>query len=455
MKRAIEEMQRYDCEAEEIIQLSARLQKENPADISGLKFADIALIYGEYLKFIESKFINPDTQLTEARKVLVETRFIKGARLWVDGFAGFTAQETAMLLELLKVVSDAKIALCLDPQKTGHQPPDEISLFNPTERTYTDLTGFIKKHGLRVCEPVCLEKRWRFISSPQLRHVEENLFESNRPTKRKQNESIRVVSASNARAEIRFAAREILNLVKKKNLRFRDIAVVTPNPGDYQHYIQALFGDYGIPFFIDMRRPLRGHPLIELILSAVRVVSFDFHSSDIFAFLKTGLTPMQQKDVDVLENYCVAFGIGREDWKRSADWQFADKTDNDFDEGRINRIRREAVGPLLEFEKNLSGEKEKITPEEFTEVIFSLLEKLGARERLSEWISEAIEVGDLEKAGEHRQCYDRVVDVFDELVGIFSGRMMTAGEYLSIIDGAFANLTLAFIPPRLEANPAS
>ncbi len=455
MRGVIEELQRYDCNAEEITKLAAELQKEEAGGISGLKFADIGLVYGEYLRLIEGKFVNPDTQLTAAREVLAETNFIKGARLWVDGFAGFTAQELMTLVELLKAASETQIALCLDPQKINPahispEMPDGISLFNPTERTYAELVGLIRKCGLQLSKPICLEKPWRFASSPELGHIERNLFEPGSSAKIKRNEKVRIVSASNARAEVQFVAREILNLVKKEKLRFRDIAVVTPELAGYQHYIRALFSDYGIPFFIDMRRPLRQHPLIELILSALRVVSFDFCNSDIFAFLKTDLVPISRSDVDMLENYCLAFGIGREDWKRKDDWQFTGSDESDFDEQQINKIRREAIESLLEFEKNLAGTKEKITPEEFTQVVFSLLEKLGVRGVLSAWVEEAIKAGDLEKADEHQQCYDRLVGIFDELVEIFSGQMMTAEEYLSIIDSAFANMTLAFIPPRLE-----
>jgi len=455
MRRVIEELQRYDQKAKEVIELAAELQKEDSGSISGLKFADIGLIYGEYLRFIEGRFINPDTELTAARKALGETNFIKGASLWVDGFAGFTVQEMTTLMELLKVVWETQIALCLDPQKidqmqTGPRMSDGTGLFSPTERTYTELVGLIKKCGIGLSEPICLEKRWRFASSPELGHIEHNLFEPDSSAKIKPAEKVRVASASNARAETQFVAREILNLVKKEKLRFRDIAVVAPELSSYQHYIRALFNDYGIPFFIDMRRPLRQHPLIGLILSALRAVSYDFCNSDIFAFLKTDLAPIGRGDVDMLENYCLAFGIGPKDWKQQADWQFAGGEESDFDEKQINQIRREATEALLELDMNLLGAKEKIRPKEFTQVVFSFLEKLGIHSILSEWIEQALEADDLEKANEHRQCYGRVVDIFEELAEIFSGEMMRIEEYLLVVDSAFSNMTLAFIPPRLE-----
>jgi len=42
------------------------------------------------------------------------------------------------------------------------------------------------------------------------------------------------------------------------------------------------------------------------------------------------------------------------------------------------------------------------------------------------------------------------VDIFDELVEVFVGRTMTAEDFFAIINSAFSQLTLAFIPPTLD-----
>ncbi|GAI29599.1 unnamed protein product, partial [marine sediment metagenome] len=53
-------------------------------------------------------------------------------------------------------------------------------------------------------------------------------------------------------------------------------------------------------------------------------------------------------------------------------------------------------------------------------------------------------------ANEHQQFYNKLVDIFDELVEVFAGRIMTAEDYFAIINSAFSQLTLAFIPPTLD-----
>ncbi len=102
--------------------------------------------------------------------------------------------------------------------------------------------------------------------------------------------------------------------------KYRDIAVIASDIERYQHYIKAYFDDYRIPFFIDKRKPLSQHPAVQLICSALQVVTGGFSGSDIFAYLKTDLVPIERCDVDLLENYSLAFGVRGGDWTGGKDW---------------------------------------------------------------------------------------------------------------------------------------
>ena len=457
MAEAVTELHQYAKTPDDIEQLLDELQKDERKSLTALKFADIGLVFREYLRFIEGKFIDPDVQLARSCKAAATATFVKGAKLWVDGFAGFTTAELAVLAELLKVAADAQIALCLDASKIDLVNPDAqaldpISLFGPTERTYSELIDVIKKCKLKLAEPIVLDKAVRFSGCPQLAHIERNIFEL-KPSKQTCGGDIRIISAPNARSEVQFVAREILKLVKQKDYRYRDIAVIASDIGRYQDYVRAYFGDCGIPFFIDRRRPLNQHPAVNLICSALRVVVGGFSHSDIFGFLKTDLAPIERREADLLENYCLAFGVGGGDWTNGGQWQFAGREDEHFDERQINRIRLKASETLLELRDKLRcGDKPEgsICAEEFTRIIFDFLEGLGVRERIGMWIEEAVKAGDYSSADEHRQFYEKLLNVFDEFVEVFYGQEGTVEDYYAIINSAFSQLTLAFIPPRLD-----
>jgi ATP-dependent helicase/nuclease subunit B len=457
MAETIAELHQYAKTPDDIDRLLGELQKNEHNSLAVLKFADIGLIFEEYLKFIEGRFIDPDIELNCARRAVAEAGFVKGAKLWVDGFAGFTTAELAILAELLKVVADAQIALCLDPSSIDLANPDTekldpVGLFNPTQRTYADLVERIKKCKLRLAQPVILDEAVRFSSCQQLAHIERNAFKLE-VSKMPLADSIHIISAPNGRAEVQFVARQILKLVRENDYRYRDIAVIASDIESYQHYTSAYFDDYGIPFFIDKRKPLNQHAAIELICSALQVVTGGFTSSDIFAYLKTDLVPIERRDVDALENYCLAFGITGDDWQSEKEWDFTGEDNGGFDKERINEIRLETIEPLLELRDRLCpGDKPQKTmsADEFVRTISDFLKTLQVRQTIKDWIKEAEKRKDNATADEHRQFYDKLIDIFDELVEVFAGQELTCEDYVAILDSAFSQLALAFIPPTLD-----
>jgi len=453
----ISELHQYAKTPEDIDQLLKVLRKNEEESLTALKFADIGLVFKEYLKAIENRFANPDVQLTEVCRAVAEADFVRGAKLWVDGFAGLTTSELAILAELLKVAADARIAICLDPSKLDLANPDAskieaVGLFGPTERTYCDLFETIKKCKLKLLEPVVLGEAVRFSSSRQLAHVERNIFKLE-AAKIPVSDDIRIVSAPNVRAEVQFVARKILELVRERNYRYRDIAVIASDIERYQYYVKAYFDDYGIPFFIDRRKSLSRHPVVQLLCSSLQVVIGGFSHSDIFAYLKTDLVPVERCDVDLLENYCLAFGINAGDWQSEKQWRFAEEGDEDFDEQYINRIRAKVIAPLLKLRDMFclgDNSSKAVDASRFMRIVFDFLEGLKVRERIADWIREAADAGDYAAVDEHRQFYNKLLNVFDELVEVFGEQQMMCEDYFAILNSAFSQLTLAFIPPTLD-----
>lgn len=457
MAHTIAELHEYAKTPEDIDQLLSELRKDERNSLAALKFTDIGLILREYLEFVEGKFVDPDLQLARACHAVTEASFVKSARLWVDGFAGFTTAEHAILGELLKVAGESQIAMCLDPSKIDLTDPvggksDAVSLFSPTERTYASLVEMIKQSKLELAAPIILEKPLRFSRCRPLAHIERNIFEFEAP-RIDSADSIRIVSAPNARAEVRFVASQILELVRNKDCRYRDIAVIASDIESYQHYIRAYFDDCAIPFFIDKRRPLNHHPVVQLVSSALQAVTAGFSHGDIFAYLKTDLAGVPRGEIDLLENYCLAFGISARDFQSDKKWRFAGSESGRFDEKQINAIRQKVATPLLELRDAIcpdDNQDKAIGAEQFTRAIFAFLDALGVNKTIGGWIRRANETKDPAAADEHQQFYNKFVDIFDELTEVFEGRTMTAQDYFAVVNSAFAQLTLAFIPPTLD-----
>ncbi|HPS54520.1 MAG TPA: exodeoxyribonuclease V subunit gamma [Sedimentisphaerales bacterium] len=446
----ISELHRYSKEPEDVLRLTEMLKSDWANQLTCAKFRDIGLIFREYLGFIEGRFDDPDMQLREVCKKVADADFVKGAKIWVDGFAGFSTTESALLMELLKVSSQSKIALCLDPVTVDPKNLNENSLFYPTEKTYAQLVDSVKQSGIKLAEPIILDEAKRFVKSKPLEIVEKNLFEFGYKSTT-QAEGINIISAANVRTESAFIAKEILRLVKDQGYRYRDIAVIVSDIQQYQHYISAYFTDYGIPFFIDHRRLLNKHAVIGFFCSAFKAIASAFETEDVIAYLKSEFCQVEKDDVNLLENYCLAFGVSGRDWIAKQSWDFAGSGNKVFDDKKIDAIRKQAVGALMKFKGFLTcNEDGKLSSVAFTNAIFDFLESLGVSDKIADWIWQAQQSGDFGLAEEHRQFYDKFVDVFDKLAEVFGDDELTFADYFSIVNSAFSQLKLAFIPPTVD-----
>ena len=181
-------------------------------------------------------------------------------------------------------------------------------------------------NGLSV-EKIILQEQQRW-QNPALQHLE-SYFDS-RPVQRYKGEgSIHLAEAVNRRAEIEGVARNIRRLVHEENYRYRDIALLMRNGQDYHELIETIFQDHEIPYFIDQKRTMLHHPLVELIRSVLEMINSNWRYEPVFRAIKTELLfPLGQKveklreQMDLLENYVLAFGIKGDKWTKREQWKY-------------------------------------------------------------------------------------------------------------------------------------
>ncbi|MBN1787076.1 MAG: exodeoxyribonuclease V subunit gamma [Sedimentisphaerales bacterium] len=452
--RTICELQNYGKNPQDVEKLIENLKAAGTSDLTCDKLGDINLIFRQYLSFIEGNFLNSDNQLNLAKNAVTNTPFLKDCLLWVDGFAGFTTSELLLLGELLKASCSAKIALCLDPEK---KEDDFTSIFYPTQNTLTQLKSLVSEANLKIEKPVILKDPKRFGESKPLAHLEQNIFSFEPVTVVSARDNIKITACAKTRLEVDFVARQICRLIREENFRWRDIAVIASDIDQYRHFIQAVFNDFKIPFFIDRRRDLQQYPAVELITSALTIAADRVTTNDVINFLKSDLVPVTRAEVDNLENYCLAFGVEGSDWLDSQEWNFAPPDDTDFDNKEIEEIRQKATKHLLQFRTLLQSSAD-ITAAQFCDSLFTFLDSLNVREQLADWTKTAFDTGKLDDAQLHQQFFTQFTQLMDDFVYIFCRKASLSGkdtsipvkQYAAIISSAFSQMTLALIPPALD-----
>ncbi len=448
----IEELQHETHEAATLRDVAETLVKEGAAPTTCGKFRDLARLLEAYDAYMESsrpQWADPAAELTAAAAQVKYAPFLQGARLWVDGFSGFTGQELATLAELLSVSASAEIALCLDPDEIDLNEPAEPTAeaarpFAAGERTYARLLEIVRKRRLPLAAPLVLHRARRFREAPGLARLEAQIPHDRMGGPLRIDGAVELVKAHDARAEVRFVAERIIAMVREGRCRWRDIAVIVSDVEAYRHYLRAAFGDAGIPYFIDRPMPLAEHVLAQGVAMCLRLATAGWSTPEVLAYLKMPLSVVSAEQADAVEQYALAFGVQGEEWTQEAPWRWAQAEAAAFDEEHIDQWRRAAVAPVRTLAEALAASA--CTGEAFIAAIGHLFEALDAPRRIEELCrAEPFETET------HRQAWEKFTGLCEEYAAILADQSMPAAEHAALLAQGVEALRLKRIPPTLDA----
>ncbi|MCL2767022.1 MAG: exodeoxyribonuclease V subunit gamma, partial [Peptococcaceae bacterium] len=442
MARTLGELKIYCVSPEDIAVAFANLEDNGQNRQLITKLSDVHLLYTELEKFLADRFTDPDDYLNLLADRLVESRLIKVSEIWVDGFTGFTPQEYMVLAALMRTADKVNVALCTDSSvlKGGL---DEGDLFYPSWDTYKKICEIAYQEGIMIEPPLILDNRDSNFINPAIAHLEKNYFRRPAWVSQHKVTGLLLASAANRWAEVEGVAGEIVSLCRDKGYRYRDILVLVRDLEAYGQIVSFVFSDHRIPVFIDQKRPIMSHPLVELVRSALETLVRNWAFEPVFRYLKTGLTALSREEVDLLENYVLACGVRGNRWTDHRPWE---KT-GIGDQGEIDRIRRIASLELACFSEGL---RKGGTVREFTQGLFELLTKLNVPDILAKWSSEAQAAGVLEKVREHSQVWGMLVELLDQIVETLGDETLNPSEYAAVLDAGLEGMGLGLIPPGLD-----
>lgn len=465
LEQMITEFKRYQVTPEvlraQIEHMNQFVHKE-PGEVALTnKLEDLLYVYEKLVFTLKDHYVDSEDQLQILAEKIKESSLLRGAEIYIDGFHSFTPKELTVVEELMRNCSSVTITLTLDnPEKTGN----EMDLFYQTTETYHVLNQIAAENHISIDEVVRMEpENGKFKDRPYFAHLE-NYFDTRPAPSFAGNANIQIAEAVHPRAEVEGAAQEVLRLVREENYRFQDIAIFMRQSNVYHDLIHTIFADHGIPVFIDEKRTMLNHSLIEFIRSALDIVEGNWRYDAIFRVLKTGFIPKSDQEypltndaIDELENYVLEYGIrSRDRWFSEKEWKFqrfrgfdqAAQTNHEKEiQTRINRYRAQVIHALKPFDEDIRQAK---TVVEFCETIYLLLERLGVPLRLEKMRTYYDEEGLLEKGREQEQVWNAVVQLFDEMVEMAGEEEMTLSIFSSALDAGFETLTFSHVPPSID-----
>ncbi|MGY4690016.1 helicase-exonuclease AddAB subunit AddB [Salibacterium sp. K-3] len=446
---------------EKLRELDDRADKSGQEQVLADKLHDILTVWEHTEDFLGDRYAGAEDYLQMLAERIPSSTFLHQADIYVDGFHSFTPQEYNVLQSLYYHVSDMTVALTLD-QPDNDKPPSMLDLFYQPAVTYQKLMEMSRSSDAGTVETIHFSAGRKHQSSG-LFHLE-RCFEKRPIEPGPVDDDIFLSTAVNRRTEIEAAAREINELVREE-FRYKDIAVVTRNMADYSEMLQSVFRDYGIPLFMDQKRPMLNHPVVECLRSSLEVLSVGWRYEPLFRAWKTDMFfsldenwKEAKEELDHLENYVLAYGIQEKHWKQKENWSFTkartnqegeqSKTIEDVSvEEQLNQSRRRMADPLLHLEKQM---KKAETVKDYCKTLYTFIENLSIAEKIEKIRDEDLAKNDLSKAGEHDQVWNALVDLLEQMVEMAGAETVSFQTFYQMMETGLQSMSFALVPPAVD-----
>ena len=403
------------------------------------KLQDMSLIYKEFEDKINETYIEDTDLLTLLAENLDKVDLVKNSIIYIDEFSGFTYQEYQVIKEFLRLAKEVNITICVDNLDFNTNP--DIDIYYPNKLTVKKLLNLAKENDIGLDDFIHLEKGFRF-KTEELQFLSNNLYSNNSTNYGKSVENLSLFLAKNEYSEVENVAKEIEELIRKENMRYRDISIITKNIENYSSLVRAIFREYDIPVFIDEKRDLNQNIIVQYVLSILEVLSKNFSQEAVFSYIKLGFFDYDKEEIFKLENYCNKWGIKQNKWKKDFTYELDnEKTKKEIE--RLNEIRKEIIEPLLKLQEEIKKDR---TVKNITLSLYNFIINQNIEEKISKKILELEEKDLLDLAKEYKESYEIIIDIFDKMVLIFDDEKITIDKYQKIFKIGLKNSGLGKIP---------
>ena len=433
--RAIREFKQHGISIEDLEQEE---QKQEDKYLK-TKLADMKLIYSEFEGKTSKEYIEEDDLLEILANNIEKTDIVTDSIIYIDEFAGFTKQEYEIIKKMILLSKQVNITITIDKLEYAINPDTDIYYSN--KQTLTKILNLVEENNFKMEEPVALEKEYRF-KTKELKHLSENIYNI-KSTKYAENvENISLFLAKNQYSEIEEIAKQITKLVRKNNMHYRDISIITKNLDSYQSLVKAIFASYDIPVFIDDKKDLDQNIIVKYVLSILEILNKNFANEAVFGYIKLGFCNIENDEIFKLENYCNKWGIKQSKWKKDFVYGLEDKEKAQEIE-RLNELRKQIIEPLANLQNKIRKDK---TAKGIAKSLYEFIINENIPEKIKAKIEKLEEKQLVELATEYKTSYKIILEILDEIVLIFEDDNLTIDKFYKILKIGLKNSELGKIP---------
>jgi ATP-dependent helicase/nuclease subunit B len=473
LDRMLRELQQHGHTPLSLHEVSVRLVADRTDPVLADKLSDLATLLHAWQQALADRHLDPDLLQQSVADRLGESPLVRRARVWVDAFSALNLLEIRTLVALAQTAASVDITLLADPISPGIADPlvplDPLSPFLRTDRLYRRLTKTFTAANIPILPPLLITDNppHRFARTPALARIERDLFLPEPPLDPDPAPpaGLHLLECANPDTEVHAAAQHIRRLIAQDpTLRYRDIGLIIPDLEGYQDAVRRVFTHHRIPHFIDLRRPITHHPLVELLRSAVSLPLGGFSTDDLVLLTKTSLTNIPEGDANILENYLLGHGITHHNL--AAPFIFAEQNQSDDDDetpltqaqkdylAHVNQIRHAlhtALAPWFAIATHArQSSADGPTGSALTRALFDLLQRFDVESKMLALMQQARDSNNEELHLIHQQAWRQIINLLETLDRTVCDRPTTLADFSRLLSVALESLTLGLIPPTVD-----
>ena len=411
----------------------------------GKKLSELSLLYHTYDALVAASYLDSRDDLTRLSQALETSSFFEGCTVAVDSFEGFTAQEVAVLTQIMRRADQVIVSLCTDGlDHTG------TGLFALVDRTLHRLSAAAAENGVSVQPPVMLTGAPRF-QNENLKLVEAQLFCAGETMTSPDHEGITVFEARDPYEEAEFAAATIRRLVTQEGWRYRDFSIICRSPERYYGCLDAALKKRDIPCFVSQPARVDGEPVTRFVLGAFEAVLGGYPTEALLEMLKTGVSGFTAEEISALENYAYLWKIGGAGWRqefvRHPQGFGKEFTPEDTQElARLNQLRQRLIGPLERF----AARTKDSTGSGISQAAYMMLMAYGMEENLPAYCLALEEAGEAALAKKQLRVWDLLMEILDQMRAILGDRPLPRERYYQLLKEVIAGEDVSEIPQTVD-----
>ncbi len=451
VKSLISELKQYGISSDDLERI---IDGNSFGDRLSQKLKDVEVIYAAFEEYIAGRFTTTEDRPEAMLSVMDRSHYFDDAVVYFDNFTGFTPVQYRIIEKVMEKANEMMFFVNLPDDEAYNQMGGEEELFHMSKEMIARLGSLCDEHhtDFRVERIETDFDSYRYKNSSELAFLEKNVFRYNGRTYKEETKDIEIRQLDNPLEEVQCLAADIIDNVQNKGMMFRDMGVILGDVSLYATEIERVFSEARIPFFIDYKHPLIGNPLVEYLRALLEISTTDFSYESIFRFLKNGLCEIPSDEIDILENYILAYNIrGKNRWSENFVREYPGAKKNDLT--IVNHTRKtffENIASVMDILMN-----RETTVSERIAALYQFTEEMGAFEKM-EALSENLKEKHpdstffLAKSSEYSKIYNCVIKYFEQIEELLGDEVMSVQEFALLVDAGFESLSVAMLPVSVD-----